>query len=197
VLTTQPPIVVVARPRPRYAGSAIVLRGTLQDDPVLTTPPPLVVTQPARPRVATVQLFRSSTEDVTVPAVATPQPIAVTYVPKPRPGVAVVLRGSLFDATTPGPIVVAAPGRRPGAVILLERGTLADDLVLITPGPFVVVAQRPRSAGRAVLVRSPLEGVEPTDCKAHRPNTGTVARGSVGTVTRPFTGVVEFCTCCT
>lgn len=52
-----------------------------------------------------------------------------------------------------------------------------------------------RRRGRVFMV--PLVGASPTECKVHRPFTGIVARGATGTVTRPYIGVVEFCTCCT
>jgi hypothetical protein len=164
-------------------------RGSLVDDPVLTTQPPLVLVQPSRQRVATVEMFRSSLEDVVVAATATPQPIVITWQPKPRPGVAVLFHGSLYDAATPGPLVVAAQRPRPGAVISLERGSLADDPVLTTPPPIVVAAPRPRPPGTVAVFHNPPEFVPPP-CTTTRPYTGIT--GHTVTVTaRPYTGITE------
>jgi hypothetical protein len=196
VLTTPAPI-VVASPRRSSAALVVVGRSSLVDDSVLTTPGPLVVAQPIRPRPTVVLLFRSSLEDAAPAAMTTPQPITVVPQPKPRAGVATLIRSALADAATPAPIIVTTPGRRPAPNLVLLRGVLADDPLLTTPTAIVVAAQRFRSPGRVAVLATPLEGVESTECIVHRPDTGTIGRGSAGTVTRPYTGIVEHCSCCT
>lgn len=58
--------------------------------------------------------------------------------------------------------------------------------------------RRPRFLGarHGRLFAPFLEGAEATECIVHRPYTGTAARGATGTVTRPYTGIVEHCSCC-
>lgn len=117
------------------------------------------------------------------------------------PNVPILVRGSLVDPPTPGPIVATTRPKPPPGVATLIRSSLVDAIApatMLPAQPLVVLPARPAPRTAAVLLLwTPLEGVEPTDCKVHRPNTGTVARGSTGTIGRPNTGVVEFCTCCT
>jgi hypothetical protein len=176
-------------PRVARAGSMLVVRSTADDRPHHACS----LAQVRPPRGSS---CRSSLEDA---AMTTPQPITVVPQPKPRAGVATLIRSALADAATPAPIIVTTPGRRPAPNLVLLRGVLADDPLLTTPTPIVVAAQRFRSPGRVAVLATPLEGVESTECivPVHRPDTGTIGRGSAGTVTRPYTGIVEHCSCCT
>lgn len=160
------PILGRGQPNP-----AIIERGSLQDDPVLTTSAPVVVDAPRHPAwlppPTSPIISRSSLVDVVIPAAATPAPIVIAASARPTPPIPpTISRSSLADVVvaavaTPSPLVLWVPPKPQPAVIIIQRGTLADPPVLTTPGPVVVAAPRWRALTYPVVGRSSLADVAP------------------------------------
>lgn len=83
--------------------------------------------------------------------------------------------------------------RHPFRIVLPTAVPAVPPSIVLQPSK-----RRPRflGVGRGRWFAPFLEGAEATECIVHRPYTGTAARGATGTVTRPYTGVVEHCSCC-
>lgn len=200
----QLPVDVVQARRPRPA---------LGRRPRVSSPPwpavvvaaPLWVPQPRRAR-PDLPMIRREGRSWQPPWIGAAPAVPPAWVPQPRRDRPLVVLGRREGRTFAPPMATLPPPavsrpRRPAPPVRIRHPfrVVLPTAAPATPPPIVLqpTRRRPRFLGqrRGRWWAPLLEGAEPTECKVHRPFTGIVAYGD-GTVTRPYTGIVEHCTCC-